>query len=79
MTSINAHVRFANPLRMYSRTKADAKQDPVMAEHGAKVMDVLVQRLSDLFMAIAEREPSNAVLVKIHSLVRLAKEIKMAA
>jgi len=40
---------------------------------------VLTQRLQDTYMQIAEANPANILLAKIHTLVRKAKELRAIA
>ena len=53
-------------------------QNPTIVEHLAKVMDVIIQRLSDAYMAIADIDQGDSNLMKIRVLVRKAREVKMA-
>jgi len=52
-------------------------QDRGIREVAPRILDVLAQRMSDAYMQLAEENPTNPLLSKIHILVRHAKELKV--
>jgi len=52
-------------------------QDRGIREVAPRILDVLAQRMSDAYMQLAEENPTNPLLSKIHVLVRHAKELKV--
>ncbi|KAJ9220714.1 hypothetical protein DTO027B5_2241 [Paecilomyces variotii] len=52
--------------------------DPDIREVAPKIMDILIQRLESLYMAIAENDPHNPILRKIPPLSRRARELRGA-
>jgi len=51
-------------------------QDPDTVQNAPKVMDTVIQRLSNEYMALIERDPSNELLPSFHGLVRQARDLK---
>ncbi|KAL2007658.1 hypothetical protein VTN00DRAFT_7640 [Thermoascus crustaceus] len=50
--------------------------DPDIREVAPKIMDILIQRLESLYMAIAENNPHDPILRKIPPLSRRARELR---
>lgn len=51
-------------------------QDPDTVQNAPKVMDTVIQRLSNEYMALIEKDPGNELLSSFHSLVRQARDLK---
>jgi len=51
-------------------------QDPDIREVAPKIMDILIQRLENLYMSIAENTPHDPILRKIPPLSRRARELR---
>lgn len=51
-------------------------QDPDTVQNAPKVMDTVIQRLSNEYMALIEKDPGNELLPSFHGLVRQARDLK---
>ena len=51
-------------------------QDPDTVQNAPKVMDTVIQRLSNEYMVLVERDPYNELLSSFHSLVKQARDLK---
>ena len=58
---------------------SDRVQNPEISQYAPGIMDVLVDRLVETYMKIADMSPGDPVLTRIHALVRQAKELKAMA
>lgn len=59
--------------------RSDRMQNPEISQYAPGIMDVLVDRLVETYMKIADMSPGDPVLARIHALVRQAKELKAMA
>jgi len=51
-------------------------QDQDTVQNAPKVMDTVIQRLSNEYMALIEKDPGNELLPSFHGLVRQARDLK---
>ena len=47
-----------------------------IAQYAPKIIDLLIERLSDAYMATSQANPNDPILARIHSLVRYARQLK---
>lgn len=52
------------------------QKNPEIAQYTPGMIDVLVQRLIDLYVKIMEETPSGPVMGRIHNVIRQAREMK---
>lgn len=59
-----------------SRDILTMAKDEEIVRYAPKILEVLIDRLSEAYMQVSQQNPNDPILARVHSIVRYVKQLK---